>query len=77
MSDRPVARPSVMVTVYDRATGAAFARWPVDAQELLATGAYTPDPPSEASVPTPVDVSPVVEPAADASSAPKSRKARP
>ncbi|WP_373069755.1 hypothetical protein [Gemmatimonas sp.] len=43
--------------LYDRTTGAAFWRWPVDAREMLATGAYTVDPPSLDA--TPVD--PVVE----------------
>lgn len=38
------ARPSAKVTLYDRTTGAAILRWPVDAGELLATGGYTTDP---------------------------------
>lgn len=78
MTDRLVARPSGKVIVYDRATGAALERWPVDAQELLATGAYTPDPIPEAPMPIPVEVSPVVEPASVADAPVKSpaRKGR-
>lgn len=32
------------VALFDRATGQRLERWPVDARELLATGAYTTDP---------------------------------
>ena len=32
------------VVLYDRATGQRFARWPVDAREMLATGAYQVEP---------------------------------
>jgi hypothetical protein len=47
-------------TLYHRATGTVIERWPVDAAELLATGAYTTDP-SEAASADAVPVPPVVE----------------
>ena len=31
------------VVLYDASTGERFARWPIDAREMLATGAYTTD----------------------------------
>lgn len=51
-----------MVTLYDRTTGAALERWPVDAAELLATGGYTTDLPTPADAPASVPASPVAEP---------------
>lgn len=64
MTTRVRARPPAMVTLYDRTTGAALERWPVDAAELLATGGYTTDPTVPASAPPPVPAPSVAEPLA-------------
>jgi hypothetical protein len=63
-----------MVTLYDCATGAALERWPVDAAELLATGAYTTDLPTVAPAAPSVPESPVVEPSAPATPSPRRRR---
>lgn len=45
MAPRVEAQSAAKVTVYDAVTGAALERWPVDAKELVASGAATYTPP--------------------------------
>jgi hypothetical protein len=44
----PERTPDGKVVVYSRTTGERFVRWPVDARDMMASGAYTTDAPDGA-----------------------------
>jgi hypothetical protein len=54
MAQRPAAPVDGKVTVYDVATGAALQRWPVDARDLIASGAFAWSPPNDNPATAPV-----------------------
>ncbi|MFN9215166.1 MAG: hypothetical protein ACK6CY_09005 [Gemmatimonadota bacterium] len=73
MAARKEAPQSAKVTVYDAVTGAALERWPVDAKELVASGAATFDPPVADAAPAEPRM-PEPEPVADAAPAEEPKK---
>lgn len=54
----PERTPEGKWTLYEIATGTARVCWPVDGREMLATGAYTADPPTQADEAEPAPVAP-------------------
>lgn len=57
--------PEGKVVLFRISTGERFVRWPVDAQDMLASGDYTTDPPKTAAadaVPVDTVASPVLPP---------------
>lgn len=58
----PERTPEGREVLYLRATGVRFERWPVDARDMLATGAYTADPSEVGTVAPAAPVSAPSEP---------------
>lgn len=58
--------PEGKVVLFSSATGERFERWPVDAQEMLATGAYSSEAPAGHVEPAPSPPPPALNPVADA-----------
>lgn len=58
----PARTPEGREVLYLRATGARVERWPVDARDMLATGAYTADPSAVGTIAPAAPVSAPSEP---------------